>query len=172
MPHRSFEERMMSQEPIAPGPIEIQRLWEKYEGIAMHFNDLLIRLRTQSLAGVAAVSAVVGIFSKEGLGDVKLDWDVAQAIFFAMIWFWIAIWCLDIGYYNRLLNGAVNEIVELEKSTAGTFDGEIKMSRTIENQFSKPWWNYTKRSYDGVIMFYALVLAVLVAGFFFAHAHS
>jgi hypothetical protein len=42
--------------------IDVQCLWEKYEDIAMHFNDLLIRLRTQSLAGVAALSALVGIF--------------------------------------------------------------------------------------------------------------
>ena len=162
----------MSNETIRTTAVDVQRLWEKYEGIAMHFNDLLIRLRTQSLAGVAAVSAVVGIFSKEGLGDVKLDWDIAQAIFFAMIWFWIAIWCLDIGYYNRLLNGAVNEIVRLEKSTRSTFDGEIKMSQSIEAQFDKPWWNHRKRSYDGVVLFYSIVLAVLLAAFFYAHAHT
>jgi len=162
----------MSDETIRTCASDVQRLWEKYEGIAMHFNDLLIRLRTQSLAGVAAVSAVVGIFSKEGLGDIKLDWDIAQAIFFAMIWFWIAIWCLDMGYYNRLLNGAVNEIIELEKSTAGSFDGEINMSRSIEAQFNKPWWNHAKRSYDGVVMFYGIVMAVLVAGFFYAHVHT
>ena len=154
---------------------DVQRLWEKYEGIAMHFNDLLIRLRTQSLAGVAAVSAVIGIFSKEGSpADIHLDWAIAQAIFLAMIGFWIAIWCLDIGYYNRLLNGAVNAIEQLEAQTAAdaTFDGEIEMSRTIEVQFSKPWWNHSKRSYDGVVMFYAIVLAVLLGGFWFAHVRA
>jgi hypothetical protein len=69
--------------------IDVQCLWEKYEDIAMHFNDLLIRLRTQSLAGVAALSALVGIFSKDGPApaNITLDWVVAEAIFGAMIGF-------------------------------------------------------------------------------------
>ena len=46
----------------------IRELWEKYEEITMHFNDLIIRLRTQALAGVAALSALVGIFAKADLG--------------------------------------------------------------------------------------------------------
>jgi hypothetical protein len=159
----------------ANNEINVQRLWEQYEGIAMHFNDLLMRLRTQSLAGVAAVSAVVGIFSKEGgAGDIHLDWTIVGAIFLAMSGFWVAIWCLDIGYYNRLLNGAVNAIVELEKSTEprSAFTGEINMSRTIEVQLEKDWINLKKGSYYGVVAFYAIVLALLISGFLFAHARA
>ena len=155
--------------------INVQRLWEHYETIAMHFNDLLIRLRTQSLAGVAAISAVVGIFAKEGgAGDIHLDWQIAQAIFLAMTGFWIAIWCLDMGYYNRLLSGAVDAIEELEKKTADGvgFDGEIDMSRTIVAQFRRDWWNWKKRSYDGVVSFYAIVLVLLITGVWFAHSRT
>jgi hypothetical protein len=156
--------------------IDVQCLWEKYEDIAMHFNDLLIRLRTQSLAGIAALSAVVGIFSKEGgaPSNLQLDWVVAEAIFAAMIGFWIAIWCLDMVYYNRLLNGSVRAIVELEKQTddGSAFDGKIEMSRLIEAQFKEPIWNPKERSYHGVVAFYGIVLVVLFAGFFFAHART
>lgn len=156
--------------------INVQQLWEHYEGIAMHFNDLLIRLRTQSLAGVAAISAVVGIFAKEGgAGDIALDWDIAQTIFLAMVGFWIAIWCLDVGYYNRLLAGAVDAIERIEKATAPDrpFSGEIDMSRTIIKQFEdKDWWDWRKRGYDGVIAFYAIVLALLLAGFVFTHSRA
>ncbi len=35
--------------------------WKEYERVAMHFNDLLIRLRTQSIGGVAAFAAIAGI---------------------------------------------------------------------------------------------------------------
>jgi hypothetical protein len=38
-------------------------LWKEYEGVAMHFNELLIRLRTQALGGVAAISAITGFLS-------------------------------------------------------------------------------------------------------------
>jgi hypothetical protein len=41
-------------------------VWKKYEEITMHFNDLLMRLRTQALAAVAALATIVGIFSKAG----------------------------------------------------------------------------------------------------------
>src|SRR3954453_20225100 len=75
--------------------IDVQKLWSKYEDIAMHFNDLLMRLRTQSLAGIAAVSALVGIFSKTSIAEVKTELLVAEAIFIAMGVFWVAIWCLD-----------------------------------------------------------------------------
>jgi hypothetical protein len=154
--------------------IDVQNLWHQYEGIAMHFNDLLIKLRTQSLAGVAAVSSLVGVFSKEGPSDIHIEWVVARAIFAALIGFWIAICCLDLGYYNRLLNGAVNAVIELENQTAveGKVSGEIKMSKSIEAQFAKPFWNWKKRSYDGVLAFYAIVLFILVLAFFFAHSRS
>jgi len=58
----------------------IKELWEKYEEIAMHFNDLLIRLRTQALGGVAALSTLVGLFAKTS-ASVNTSWKIA-AVFF------------------------------------------------------------------------------------------
>ena len=43
----------------------IYDLWTKYEDIAMHFNDLLIKLRTQALAAVAALTTLCRDFCKE-----------------------------------------------------------------------------------------------------------
>ena len=37
---------------------DVKTLWVEYEKIAMHFNDLLIKLRTQSLGGLAAIGFV------------------------------------------------------------------------------------------------------------------
>jgi hypothetical protein len=54
----------------------LKDVWEKYEDIAMHFNDLLIRLRTQALAAVAAISTLATIFGKTG-ADPKLSWELA-----------------------------------------------------------------------------------------------
>lgn len=42
--------------------IDAQCLSEKYEDIAIHFNELLTRLPSPSLARIAALSAIVGIF--------------------------------------------------------------------------------------------------------------
>ena len=120
----------MSARKISPPPVDLQALWAKYEDIAMHFNDLLMRLRSQSLAGIAAVSTLVGLFTKQTGTDVQMGWLVAEALFAAMAIFWIAIWCLDMLYYNRLLIGAVTALKELESQTTGEtdFKGSINMS--------------------------------------------
>jgi hypothetical protein len=80
----------------------LKDVWEKYEDIAMHFNDLLIRLRTQALAAVAAISTLVTIFGKTG-ADPKLSWELAALIFSLLAVFWIAIWIIDFCYYNSSL---------------------------------------------------------------------
>jgi hypothetical protein len=154
--------------------IDLQALWKEYEGVAMHFNDLLIKLRTQSLAGIAAVSALVGIFSKDGGPDLHLDWVVAEAIFAAMLAFWLAIWCLDMLYYNRLLSGAVKAIIALESrtTTSEAPTEEINLSTMIEAEFKAPVWSLKNPRFGGVVAFYAIVFGVLIAGFIFAHHHA
>jgi hypothetical protein len=36
-------------------------LWKYYENVAMHFNDLIIKLRIQSIGGLAALATIMGI---------------------------------------------------------------------------------------------------------------
>jgi hypothetical protein len=153
--------------PVHKVQIEPQDLWAKYEDIAMHFNDLIMRLRTQSLAGIAAVSTLVGLFTKEGAVNIQTDWLVAEAIFIAMACFWVAIWCLDFLYYSPLLSGAVTALTKLERDTvSGTVD-RIDMSTTIENKFKN--LSFTpKMSSLGAILFYAIVLAVIISGAVFS----
>ena len=87
---------------------------EKYEEIAMHFNDLLIRLRTQALGGVAALSTLVGLFAKTSAG-VNTSWEIAAVFFLCVCFLWVAVWIIDFCYYNRLLLGAVVALVALEE---------------------------------------------------------
>jgi hypothetical protein len=146
-----------------------QRLWEKYEDIAMHFNDLLMRLRTQSLAGVAALSTLVGVFTKGGPGT-NTGWLVAGAVFTAMALFWMAICCVDITYYNRLLRGAVTALKRLEyesKPTALTAS-EINMSTLIEAEFNEPLVSCeAMKPVVGILVFYATVFVTLACGAWF-----
>ena len=141
--------------------IDYQALWAKYEDITMHFNDLLMKLRSQSLAGIAAVSTLVGLFTKEGAQSLQLGWMAATGIFCAMGVFWIAIFFLDFFYYNRLLNGAADAVIALEiKITDNTANG-IGISKSIAHEFSKlPSF----RSYFGVLLFYFIVFVVIVLG--------
>jgi hypothetical protein len=149
---------------------DVQALWAKYEEIAMHFNDLLMRLRSQSLAGIAALSALIGIFTKEGIGNVHLDWVIATALLLAMAFFWIAIACLDLLYYNVLLLGAVEAIKALEDQAKpeATFISGINMSTVIEAEFTKSLWRKEQKRFHGVHWFYAIVLTVILTGVIFS----
>jgi hypothetical protein len=148
---------------------DIRELWAQHEDIAIHFNDLLMKLRLQSLAGIAAVSTLVGIFTKEGVADAHVGWMVATAIFVALALFWIAIWCLDFFYYNRLLMGAVAALTQLERdiSSGAVASSGIKMSTMIEGEFKKSIWPSFGASVSGVLWFYGIVLAVILAGAIF-----
>jgi len=141
---------------------DVQAVWAKYEDVAMHFNDLLMRLRTQALAGVAAISAVVGIFTKSDTAAIQLDWIVAGWLFIALAMFWIAIACLDLLYYNRLLLGAVNAITSLERQLkAAAFSG-IDLSTHIEAEFDS--FHPRPVRMIGVTSFYVIVFFAIAGG--------
>lgn len=89
-------------------------VWKEYEGVAMHFNDLLIRLRTQALGGVAALAALAAVMVRGDLAP-KLRWAVLVCAFILLVLFWVAVWILDMRYYNRLLHGAVKALLEVEE---------------------------------------------------------
>src|SRR6266849_2048762 len=110
-------------------------LWDKYEKIAMHFNDLLIRLRTQALGAAAAISALIGVFGKTDSG--LYSWHISAAVFFFLCVFWVAIWVIDFRYYHLLLVGAVDAIVDLEAtSKTMTHVTHIDISTRIEQAVS------------------------------------
>jgi len=154
----------MNKPPEGSG-LDVQALWAKYEDIAMHFNDLLMRLRSQSLAGIAAISTFVGIFTKGGSDDIRTDWLIATCIFTAAAMFWMAIWCLDILYYNRLLFGAVTALRQIEKETRDkTPTTGINISTLIEAEFRKPLTLAYVFRVQGVTLFYLIVLVAVVSG--------
>ena len=147
---------------------DVYELWAKYEDIAMHFNDLLIKLRVQALAGIAALSTIVGIFAKTI--DLKLSWEIAIAVIVILCLLWIAIWIIDFSYYNRLLVGAVVALMVLEEeSKRKTKVYKIELSTMIERAVEsrlgsvgiKRYWRLSigRWAFYGIVMF-ALLLAI------------
>ena len=136
----------------------------------MHFNDLLIRLRTQALAGVAAVSVLVSIFARSGT-DLRMSWEVAAGVFFFLCLFWIAIWIVDFCYYNKLLIGAVAAILDLERRSQYELRiRELKMSTMIEQSVAGtlPKVERSWRLRGGPSAFYSIVFVALIAGLVFS----
>lgn len=170
----------ISKIPLKSQPTQdgwpIKELWEKYEDIAMHFNELLIKLRTQALAGVAAISTLVSLFAKFST-NIEAAWEISAAVFFGLCLFWIAIWLLDFLYYNRLLLGAVIAISSLEKlSQKQTHTHHINLSTYVEmavqgNLPSTPPRRWLNRSNVGRWAFYFLVFVTLLGGFTFSARH-
>ena len=128
--------------PKEPEGWPLFEVWNKYEKIAMHFNDLLIRLRTQALRRSKALSTFASIFAKTDA--TSAPWPIALGIFFALWLFWIAIWVLDLKYYNRLLRGSVHALLEVgELSKTQTHITEIQMSTRIEKSVAGSLGSFT-----------------------------
>ncbi len=155
-------------EPTKPSPgtdsafacsTPIFQLWTEYERVAMHFNDLIIRLRTQSLGGVAAVATVAAVLAR---GDISHDfrWAILSATFFLLSLFWLAVWVLDFGYYNRLLLGAVDALLDLERQSSGASHASgIMLSTLIEAAVLRgaSWNADAMRRARGRWLFYIIV---------------
>ena len=165
-----------NQNETAP-TYEIKQLCSEYENIAMHFNDLLIKLRTQAIGAVAAISTVVGLFTKN-VTDIKTAWEVATITFLFLAMFWLAVWVLDFCYYNRLLIGTVGAILELEReSHTATHSKKIDVSTKIEYAVKTgkcpgdistvTLWAKLKQA-KGRWLFYGIVFCTLLFGFGFS----
>jgi hypothetical protein len=147
------------------------KLWKSYEDVAMHFNDLIIRLRIQSIGGIAALAAILGIFLNDGSGNSSnsFNYCIASVALFVLMMFWVGIFILDIFYYNRLLEGAVNAILELEQSKDEFAEKKnIRLSTNIEMAFRKRFKHEPKglkMIFNGRILFYIIVLIALFVTF-------
>jgi hypothetical protein len=148
--------------------IPIFEVWEKYEGIAMHFNDLLIRLRMQALGGVAAITTIVAVVGHQDPGT-GFNWAIATAVFFFLNLFWIAIWILDFRYYNRLLHGAVDALISIEnKSKTSSFIDVLTFSTDVEAAVTG---KSTRSNTTGRTWFYGIISAGLLLGFVVSTYH-
>jgi hypothetical protein len=156
---------MTDQTPAPSSGINLFEAWKEYQRIAMHFNELLMRLRSQSLAAVGALASVAGFAFKGEAGAAATNWHALIAAFGALSVFWVAIWVLDFAYYNRLLLGAVNALVAIEKASAEgkTMLDRLNLSHDIEDAVANEP-TVKGRNSNGRWIFYILVFSVLLAG--------
>lgn len=141
----------------------IFEVWKTYEEVAMHFNDLLIKLRMQALAGVAALAVLASIVGNVKTYSFQGTWIVAAACFLGLMFIWVAIWLLDRLYYNRLLLGSVAAITEIEElSKKSEYVTELNLSSHIAKSVAG---NSVRPKLSGVTAFYGIVFAILAIGF-------
>jgi hypothetical protein len=94
---------------------QIITLWFHYEEIAMHFNELIIQYRLQLMGGVGAIGVLASYLTIQynEVSPIGKIWAITSALTLILV-FGAAI--LDIFYYSRLLDGAVEELIQFEKS--------------------------------------------------------
>lgn len=128
--------------------------WKLTIKVQMHFNELILKFRTGSIS-VLTVMFAAAVTSFKLVGQdlaVDLRWVICMLLFF-----WLALFCLDYYYYNKLLLGSVEHA---KKFDGALFDGASNKSLTasISDEVSSRWSNLC------VILFY-LVPTLPVLGF-------
>ena len=153
------------------GRFDTFETWKQYQSVAMHFNDLLMRLRSASLAAQSAHSP------QSPASSSKLTWPLTCAgvsrrrVLAAGVFLARDVWVLDFQYYNRLLIEAVDALIEVEEhsKTSQKID-QLVLSTRIEavvaegkrpgkgklGQESARWW------------FYSIVFVALLGGLGFS----
>jgi hypothetical protein len=134
-------------------------LWDKYEQIAMHFNELLIRLRTQALGAVATIVTAAGfLVSRQSASVSDEPWWAVSAVSLLVLIAWCTLWMIDLFYYCKLLRGAVNSLLRIERESGGLID----LSTNIERLFRPPDENETRLNWP-LWAFYGPIAAFLLA---------
>lgn len=143
-------EAAASQPPSDAQALGAQALdyWEKCQDVAMHFNQLLIRFRTQAIAAFAAAGGLFGFAAHENGPGVRIDVVSLGAVWLATAWAAIAL--IDFLYYHRLLRGAVEELLRIEEAS-----GVVRLSTRIEEVCTR--WH----AGVAAALFYAIPFAAL-----------
>jgi len=129
-------------------------IWDKYEQIAMHFNGLLIHLRTQALGAVATVVTAAGFLLTRSPSE---PWWAVFAVSFLLLLAWCTLWMIDVCYYSRLLLGAVNALIKIEKQS-----GELlELSTQVQKLFGVPREDATRLNWQ-IYVFYVPVAFFLL----------
>lgn len=167
---KTRRKKLLGSKNIPKKGADLFEVWKEYEGIAMHFNELIIQLRVRALAGVATISALVGFLSQEGNTPKNFRWGILAAVFVMLALVWAAIWFLDRYYYNRLLLGSVRAILEIEKaSESQTRITNLNISHRIEETIAGDFTGLNKEPcWSGIRLFYGLVLIALLLGAYFS----
>ncbi|MEQ8427620.1 MAG: hypothetical protein RLT87_00730 [Gammaproteobacteria bacterium] len=125
-------------------------LWFHYEEIAMHFNELIIQYRLQLMGGAGAIGAIASYLVGSKV-ESEIDRHKLRALISTgLLIIFVSAAYLDLFYYNELLRGSVDALIELEAKYP-----ELNMSTSIKARFPN---GATSRIY----ITYLLVLIPLI----------
>ena len=137
-------------------------VWEKAEDVAMHFNELIMNFRLRALGAVTIAVGLIGtiLLTKEGVAPERHNFLLATVAMSFLAVAWLAILAVDLGYYSRLLRGAVNELQRLEAQSGGIINLSTEIEKVAKGRC------FSDRHARG--LFYVLPLVALVGVAVFA----
>lgn len=104
-------------------------IWFHYEEIAMHFNQLIMQYRLQLMGGFGAIGAISSYLVGGKVTDEGRRIWLRCLIATGLLVLVIAAAILDVFYYNLLLQGAVDALIEFESQHP-----PLNMSTLIERK--------------------------------------
>ncbi len=118
---KSNDNKELPREELTQLKVEV---WKTAIQTQIHFNDLLIRMRTTVISVVLAVFGAAIFAFREIHTTVLLpvvNWQIhfSVVIIFLGMAFLAAQWYIDANYYMRLLSGAVSFTENMDKSVKG-----------------------------------------------------
>lgn len=119
-------------------------LWKKYEDVAMHFNDLIMRWRLHAMGGLAGLVTVAG-FVVGDAATLAARYRAMLILTGVLTFAWVAVALIDLLYYRKLLEGAVRALLQLEEKYQR--GGAITFSTQVDHSASRgaklaPWLFY------------------------------
>ncbi len=79
-------------------------LWKKYEDVAMHFNELMMRWRLQAIGGLAGLVTLAG-FVVGDADTVHVRYRAMLILSGVLAFAWVGVGFIDLFYYRKLLKG-------------------------------------------------------------------
>jgi hypothetical protein len=109
-----------------------QKEWQIVIETQMHFNDLILRFRGLTLTSFSALAG--GVIA---IGELtEIEGTVLYLLLVLPIIFWFAAMAMDLGYYHRLLIGAVGEATKYDENTWFKKQGYFGLTATIRKSIT------------------------------------
>lgn len=123
-----------------PSIDNIITIWKEIVEVQQHFNDIALRIRNIAITVFTFIIGGIGYIEKENLtlklGSLTLSYGALLSILGIFIMY--AFFYMDKYWYHRLLSGAVNQGLELEKKW-GNVIPEIKLANSIGKASPHNW---------------------------------
>ena len=136
-------------------------VWKQCVDVQMHFNDMEMKIRSLAVTVITAISGAIGYLLKENIYHQFII-----ILSFIGIAAWLCFYLMDRFMYHKLLIGAVNSGINIEKRLESLginvdLGEQIKQASPLKNLFGKEIEIHSNQKLD---FFYITVPVICVNG--------